>query len=159
MKTHLEQQIMVITVNDRLARFLSLEHLKNNARKIDIAPAVSSWDAWLDKLWEEISLVQPLPKVLSSLEALIFWEKIIQESSSPLFHVRLTAKRAIQAFNWIQEYNLELIDLYNKKEDCPADFWGENSLSQEVGAYLKWHQEFLKKISDHKFVRSSYSKL
>ena len=162
MKTHPEQ--CVLTVNDRLARFLSLQHLKAGNLKVAKAPLIFSWEAWISALWEEVGLTHPLPKVLSPIEALIWWERIIQESmeesKTPLFHVRLTAKRAIQAFNWTQEYQLKCDDqnfernfLVSEMDGKADEFFSEASegvkKSQEVSAYRKWHQKFLEKMADH----------
>ncbi len=109
------QSRWIITVNDRLARWT------------ESSSPVMSWENFVTQLWNEVGLVLPLPKVLSNIEALVLWERIIQTHSPNILRLKETAKRALQTFEWSTDYHLSF-----------------SEGSTETLIYQAWESHFLK---------------
>ena len=127
---------LTLTVNNRLARWLSLEHdeqKKKTGQNAWQSPNILSLSTWLRNVWTES---WPSKYLLSQLQCEKIWEQIISSDSAhlDLLHIQGVASKASQAFSLIHEYRLPRNPkLYD--------------LTDEAKTFLSWALKYERHIS------------
>ncbi len=127
---------LTLTVNNRLARWLLLEHdeqQKKSDQKAWQTPKILSLSAWLRIVWTDS---WPNQYILSKMQCEKIWEQIISDDSAnlDLLHLQGVACKASQAFTLIHEYRLPR---HPKLYD----------LTDETKSFLSWIQKYEKHLS------------
>ncbi|MGP0630376.1 PD-(D/E)XK nuclease family protein [Nitrospina sp. 32_T5] len=132
MPAPVDPNTLILTVNVRLARWLTLQHNRNQSasQKVWDTPSIIPFDAWLKETW---IASWPRQHVLSSLQAQKLWERIIQDDVQSerldIMHLQGAAQDAAKAYELIQQYEVaDKPDLFN--------------LSDEATAYYRWQTQY-----------------
>ncbi|MGP0564705.1 MULTISPECIES: PD-(D/E)XK nuclease family protein [unclassified Nitrospina] len=132
MPAPVDPNTLILTVNVRLARWLTLQHNRNQSasHKVWDTPSIIPFDAWLKETW---IASWPRQHVLSSLQAQKLWERIIQDDVQSerldIMHFQGAAQDAAKAYELIQQYEVaDKPDLFN--------------LSDEATAYYRWQTQY-----------------
>jgi ATP-dependent helicase/nuclease subunit B len=127
---------LTLTVNNRLARWLLLEHdekKKKAGQNAWQSPNILSLSVWLRNVWIES---WPTKYILSQLQCEKIWEQIISSDSAhlDLLHLQGIASKVSQAFTLIHEYRLPRNPkLYD--------------LTDEAKTFLKWTLKYERHLS------------
>lgn len=121
----LTPQNLVVTVNERLSRWLLLQHngrMKKAGEKIWETPPISSLDAWVRESWKRSWSNK---HVLNATQSQNLWENIIRKDyytkNKDLLHLRGAAELAGQAYKLVKQYRLpESETVYKWTEESKA---------------------------------------
>lgn len=129
----IDQGILVLTVNRRLARFISQGYdtfQMEKQREVWESPNVLPLNTWLQQLWQECCFIEPeLPLLLDDHQSLLLWEQVIAETNAGLLNVAATARTAVQAWRLMQQWQISETDL-------PKHY------SVDVDAFREWVRAF-----------------
>ncbi|CAI2718453.1 PD-(D/E)XK nuclease family protein [Nitrospina watsonii] len=123
---------LVLTVNTRLARWLSLQHNRRQAASQTVwqTPRIVPFETWLRQTWIES---WPQQHVLSGLQSRKVWERIIRNdihtSQLDLLHLQGAALQAAEAFGLIHQYQVD---------PNPNHY----TLSEESHAFHRWQSQY-----------------
>ncbi|MCF8720755.1 PD-(D/E)XK nuclease family protein [Nitrospina gracilis] len=132
MPAPVDTSTLVLTVNVRLARWLSLQHNRRQATSLKVweTPDIVPFDAWLKEAWVSS---WPRQHVLSPLQSRKLWERIIHEDAATsrldLLHLQGAANEAAEAFALLQQYEVA---------DSPDHY----ALSEEATAFHRWMMQY-----------------
>ncbi len=128
--------VITLTVNARLARWLLLEHderKRKSGEKAWETPRVLPLSAWLKNLWLES---WPSKYLLSELQCDKIWEEIIIKDSARLglLHLQGVAAQTNQAYSLIQEYRLPWDPKFYEQID-------------EAKTFLRWTKKYESRLA------------
>ncbi|MGN7610634.1 PD-(D/E)XK nuclease family protein [Magnetococcales bacterium HHB-1] len=143
---HLDDATLVITVNQRLARFLQQRHdawCWHKQKKSWVPPEIYPNTTWLEQLWEKLWIRSDHvpPHLLSPLQEREIWKQIILQdprltTQAPLLRTTETAEMARQAWQICQTW---------KKKPTEA----EASLHEDSQFFHGWVQTFQQKLKEN----------
>ena len=111
----IEQGVLVLTVNRRLARFLAQRYETvqiEQGREVWPTAQILPLSAWLQQQWQECCFQQPsLPFLIDEHQSLLQWEQVINASNDGLLNVAATARSAAQAWRLLQQWQLSEGDI------------------------------------------------
>ncbi len=124
----------LLTANQRQAAQLRASHDRQQrvANCVWESPDILPWEAWLQRLWGEVTLVdEAAPLLLTALQERLLWERVIRESplGERLLQPAPAARRAQEAWQLLNSYQQHL----------PAS---GDLMSDEVRAFVGWAQRF-----------------
>ena len=106
----LDDHTLVLTVNERLSRWLLLQYnrqQKTSGKEIWVTPPISSIDAWTRETWQRSWSKK---HILNPTQSQNLWENIIRKDiyseQKDLLHIRGAADLAGQAFKLVKQYRL-----------------------------------------------------
>ncbi|MGV7221231.1 MAG: PD-(D/E)XK nuclease family protein [Nitrospinales bacterium] len=145
--SELDNKSLVLTVNERLSRWLLLQHnrrKKNEDKKIWITPAIKSLDSWTRELWKQS---WPEKYILNSTQSQSLWENIIRKDfysdQTDLLHLRGAADLAAKAYKLVKQYHLP-------ESQTPYN-WTEESKS-----FHRWMKSYESKLKTLNSIDPSY---
>ncbi|MBV9082961.1 MAG: PD-(D/E)XK nuclease family protein, partial [Acidobacteriaceae bacterium] len=93
-------------------------------------PAIYTIEAWLASCWQEARYGSAgVPALLSPLQEILLWQKIIEEQTPSLFDVTGTARLARRTATLVREWQIP-VDAY---------LWSENHDGEQ---FQRWYQRF-----------------
>ncbi len=130
---HIGQGVLILTVNRRLARFVSqgfdVLQMENGVEVWESAN-VLPLNTWLQQLWQECCFLKPeLPLLLDEHQSLLLWEQVIAETNAGLLNVAATARTAAQAWRLMQQWQIPEAGL-------------DRHYSVDVDAFRGWARAF-----------------
>lgn len=101
---------VVVTANARAARSLILHHAERQQAdgfSMWASPAISDWDTWLNRLWQEHAFANPnSPLLLTPLQEHALWKRVQQNDASLVVSADALASLAQSAYAQLGEYEL-----------------------------------------------------
>ncbi|MCF8105372.1 MAG: PD-(D/E)XK nuclease family protein [Desulfohalobiaceae bacterium] len=150
----LERGGVLLTVNSRSARTLSLQYARNQAASgstVFETPRIFTVKAWLEHLFQELVFAMdspesaPFPELLSPEQELLLWEEIILESGTArgLLRTRETASLAAGAWELTRAFRID------RRELCDWDV-------PDYQAFWEWSLEFEKRLGEQGWLDRGY---
>ena len=144
--TDLDETTLVLTVNERLSRWLQLQHnrrKKYSGAQIWSTPSIKSLDTWAREVWQSS---WPNKHLLNATQSQSLWENIIRKDfysdNNDLLHLRGAAELAGKAYKLIKQYRLP-------ESETPY-IWTEESQS-----FHRWMKEYESKLQKLNSIDSS----
>jgi ATP-dependent helicase/nuclease subunit B len=133
----LDDKTLVLTVNERLSRWLLLQHNrreKKSGKQIWVTPSISSLESWTRELWHQSWSKK---HILNEAQSQNLWENIIRKDfyteHHDLLHLRGAAKLAGQAYQLVKQYRLpESKSSYAWTEESKAFYRWKKSYEQRL---------------------------
>lgn len=148
---------IILTPNQRMARYLSQETVNSANNVYDVNIEVFPIAQWLEKTYSDLNNLIKNPinleadqscgkncfSLLSEDEELIVWERIISESEAgaALLKTTQTAKLARNAFYLCQQWKLNLSD--------------GGFLSPDVTAYIEWSKSYTSFCEKNNYIETA----
>lgn len=125
----------VLTANQRQAAQLRAAHDRHQRDGGDVWEALDilPWDAWLQRLWGELTLLDDAaPLLLTPLQERLLWEQVITESpvGETLLQPAPAARRAQEAWQLLHAWRQ------------PLSVLDDGTVSEEARAFAGWGKRF-----------------
>ncbi len=126
----------MITANDRAARTLNSAYAaeqRTAGRWAWKTPPIYSWDAWLDKLWEQHLLsVDEAPLLLSNLQERSVWKRIVEARAASSPTSETIARLASEAWALLSDF-----EAHSERHHSWSSF-----ASSDAEAFRHWAASF-----------------
>ncbi len=140
-------QVSMLTISNSLAR--ELRHQHNEKRnllheKVWASPDIIPWSAWLKRCYQSL-IDEGLSDflLLDEHQERLVWEKIIiSERDSPFFPSSITASAAMDTWQIINDWNIDLST-------------NINNFSEETRIFFQWQEKFKLECKDKNFISLS----
>ncbi len=118
--------IVLVTSGQRLARHILSAHARQQLQsglQVWETPAVFTWCAWLERLWQQAVESGAVPELLlTSAQELALWERLIRErhQGESLLQPAAAARLARDAWELLQSWRLPLTDAELTSDEAQA---------------------------------------
>ncbi|MSP53381.1 MAG: hypothetical protein EXR81_03910 [Gammaproteobacteria bacterium] len=138
--SELPSDILVLTPNSRLARFLLRQYQTVQANFRCATPRILPINRWLEQCYQDWLFIteQPL-NLLSTNQELFIWEAIIRRDERNIFQPTQMAQSCIQAYEFLQHANLPL-----KQVSAFGNI--------DVATFINWAMEFEQHCQDQQLI-------
>jgi len=144
LKDKLEQKTVLITANQRLARFRLKQYETSQiaqGKKAWQTPHIVSWSVWLQELW----VANQAGVLLSSQQEALFWRDVVgSDEEAHVLNAKALAKQAMDAWQILSDYAIDTSCLLSGGEEHIAlHRWAEAvqvDIQQQNSNFVQRHE-------------------